>query len=941
VACLSVLVAGEVGSQPIPTVSLSASAARMGESGGSILVSAGLSSASAQDVRVPLSFLGTATQGVDYSVTASTIIIPAGATSASVTVSALDDPVDELSEKVNVRLGAVVNATKGSPTQVSFLIDDDDPVPKVSLSVSATALTEQAGQAQLNATLVGLSDRPITVPLEFTGTATLNSDYQVSATELVIPPGTQGASIDIVSLDDASDEIDERILIARGAPTNAVGQGPKSFSITIRDDDPLPTVDLSVSGASFSERGGAVNVVATLSSPSGKEIAIPLTFGGTAILGTDFSASGSAIQIAPGFATGQVRLDGIDDQIDELQKRVVVTMGVPSNARQGAVKSVVTAVTDDDPLPAVNLSASSLVLDEGGAERTIELTLSSVSEKPITVQLAFAGNASPSDFSISSATVNLDPGALSGTTVMRAVSDGTAEPSERLQVYLSNLKNASGGVQPSLNFIIPGADIPDERPNIVVLVLDDGSQELMDQGAVSAYFPHLYENLYRRGTYFPNYHTTTPLCGPSRASFLRGQFAHNTNFKLNAPPPADSPPGAPTGGFGLYYSRGYTEEDLSVRMKLAGYQTALVGKYLNNGYPQEAPSNAFTPEGWDDFYTTLGGGYFGNSRVINRVRVTSQSSSYRTDQEKADAVRIISEHFQAPSGRKPLFLYLAPFSPHATLSSLGIVAPRFADNPLQCTVERTPDFNESDISDKGAFIRILPTLSREEVDQRDTFQRDRMRSILATDELFGAVVEALGPEADKTYFFFTTDNGYFMGQHRIRSNKRPPYTQGVSAPLVVRGPGVAENQTRDHLLMNIDLLPTFLQIAGAPAPDYADGKSILPVLSGVESLASWRQSVLLENWDSMPQDEADEETNQYSTILYPMEYLQLRTADYSYIRWANGDREYYDFVTDPYQLDNSAGSLPPERIEALDQLLDQWATCAQASCNDAGAATPP
>jgi hypothetical protein len=120
VACLSVLVAGEVGSQPIPTVSLSASAARMGESGGSILVSAGLSSASAQDVRVPLSFLGTATQGVDYSVTASTIIIPAGATSASVTVSALDDPVDELSEKVNVRLGAVVNATKGSPDPGQF-----------------------------------------------------------------------------------------------------------------------------------------------------------------------------------------------------------------------------------------------------------------------------------------------------------------------------------------------------------------------------------------------------------------------------------------------------------------------------------------------------------------------------------------------------------------------------------------------------------------------------------------------------------------------------------------------------------------------------------------------------------------------------------------------------------------------------------------------------
>lgn len=478
-------------------------------------------------------------------------------------------------------------------------------------------------------------------------------------------------------------------------------------------------------------------------------------------------------------------------------------------------------------------------------------------------------------------------------------------------------------VQAEVSLDCPCEDPPSPRPNIVFILLDDASEELLHPSAVTNYFPEMDRLLYGAGTYFGNFLLTTPVCGPSRASILRGQFAHNSGIRTNFPAAPGSPEGTPTGGFGEFHARGYSENEIGVWMRDAGYKTMFIGKYHNSGFPDASGDSRFVPPGWDEFYASLGDRYYATPRLVNGTRGPDPPDIYRTDQEADDAIMLLRTHVDSGSSQ-PFFLYLASYAPHASTSTRQM-AERHRDFYRSEFAPRLPNYNEADISDKSSPITVLPLLTTTMIDQADIFHVARIQSMLAVDEMIARLVDVLSELAviDNTYIFLTSDNGFLLGNHRLVA-KRSPYERAVRAPLLVRGPGVAANASRGDLLMAIDLAPTFLDLAGVSPPEFVDGQSFLPSLGGRSSLvgSAARDSIFAENW---------EQANPFGTPVL-MEWNLLRLQDEVYIEWYTGEREYYDLLSDPYQLNNAYSNLPRVMREALADKLNAWRTCSGASC---------
>jgi N-acetylglucosamine-6-sulfatase len=205
---------------------------------------------------------------------------------------------------------------------------------------------------------------------------------------------------------------------------------------------------------------------------------------------------------------------------------------------------------------------------------------------------------------------------------------------------------------------------------------------------------------------------------------------------------------------------------------------------------------------------------------------------------------------------------------------------------------------------------------------------------------------------DNTYIVFMSDNGYHLGEHGIPIGKQSPYDESLRVPLIVRGPGVAAGAVVDSMALNLDLAPTFAELAGAAPADFVDGRSLVPLLDGAPP-AEWRHGFLAEHYDrtlpgqwgapgpvlveATPDDQEALELEEGDTIagVSPADsppYLALRTERYLYVEYANGELELYGMQTDPYQLENLAATADPALLADLAARLDQLRLCAGAEC---------
>jgi arylsulfatase A-like enzyme len=453
----------------------------------------------------------------------------------------------------------------------------------------------------------------------------------------------------------------------------------------------------------------------------------------------------------------------------------------------------------------------------------------------------------------------------------------------------------------------------DPRPNIVLILTDD-----LDARSVTT-MANVERLLTRQGTTFANFFAATPLCCPSRATILRGQYPHNHRVLGNT---------ADVGGFTTFFELGRESSTVATWLRGAGYRTGFVGKYLN-GYPRGA-SPTHVPPGWDEWqaavdereaYDNLDYDLNDNGRIVHFGR---RRQDYFTDVVARKAVAFIEG---AVSAGEPCFAYVAPVAPHSPATPARRHRNQFAD----AGAPRPPSFDEEDVADKPRWVRRTPPLSPAKIERIDERYRQRLRSLLAVDELVAAVVAALDAGGRESYLFFASDNGFHLGEHRQPHGKQSPYEEAIRVPLIVRGPGVPRRRVVRQLAVNTDLAPTFAELAGAAAAGFVDGRSLAPLLRPGRPPV-WRRRVLLELL--APQGAQGQEDRPAVAGSGPSvpRFRALRTVDRSYVEYGSGERELYDLADDQFQLENIVERVDRDAVCALSDRLATLADCDAGGC---------
>jgi len=450
------------------------------------------------------------------------------------------------------------------------------------------------------------------------------------------------------------------------------------------------------------------------------------------------------------------------------------------------------------------------------------------------------------------------------------------------------------------------------RPNIILINLDDADKDIFADKYLDEYLPNI-KTLATTGLRFTNCHVTTPLCGPSRASLLRGQHAHRIGIKTNRALSVLN--NGYTGEYDVFKARGFDKEHLGVWMHRSGYRTMMIGKYLHGRIdPTGMP-------GWDDLFMCFGGRYFRTSHYGSRYPENSRrratgDDEYRIVVEAREAVGMIEAQHkrnQTNSKSQPFFLYIASLAPHLPQAGTEMIQKEYREIGKDIRIADTPDFNEADVSDKPEHLQTAK-LDEEQLEDMHHQFRNRIRATKSVDDMVARLFDVLDRTAmrENTYIFFTSDHGYQLGHNRMMA-KKLPYHRNTTVPMFVVGPGVKKGSA-NHLLSHLDLSATFLEIADAKTDVDLDGKSWVPLLTDPDSISTdeFRKSLLIQNW---------EEKNQFGGRVYAI-YSSLRMQSQIYTRWANGAGEFYDLTQDPYQLENKFQSLSPEQVVQFDKQLN-------------------
>jgi N-acetylglucosamine-6-sulfatase len=436
-----------------------------------------------------------------------------------------------------------------------------------------------------------------------------------------------------------------------------------------------------------------------------------------------------------------------------------------------------------------------------------------------------------------------------------------------------------------------------ERPNILLISSDD------QNAADLQWMPLTRGLLGQAGMTFTHALSPHPLCCPARAEILTGQYAQNNGVQHNH---------GQYGGF----KRLDTHQTIASWLQRAGYRTAFVGKYLN-GY---RGSDGRQP-GWDIWNPMIARTYwyYGTRYLAGRP---GDPRRYSVDAVGDRTVEYIRRW--APA-RAPFFIWASQVAPHASPTgphSWGppYIARRHAHvlGGVEAPSLRAPDFDVPGAASDGLVGDANPWTAP----YIQHYFTQRIRSLQALDEATARAVRALrdAGELDNTYVFFTSDNGYLLGEHGL-VGKNLLYEEDLHVPLLVRGPGVRRAATSRLPVTLVDLAPTFLQIAHARPGVTEDGTSLLGALRGNEG--RWRDTQLVQTGS---------DSNSY---LSGWTYRGVRTGRYTFgIDTATGITVLFDRLRDPRQLHDVADDPAYRGIaKELARRTRELSGCAGTGCN--------
>ncbi len=514
------------------------------------------------------------------------------------------------------------------------------------------------------------------------------------------------------------------------------------------------------------------------------------------------------------------------------------------------------------------------------------------------------------------------------------------------------------------------------RPNVVLIQTDDQTLEQLYatftnlNGQAQRVMPHTLDLLGKKGITFNRYYASYPLCCPSRATLLSGRYAHSDGVISND---------APRGGYPSYQIHTINDHNLATYLQGAGYRTIHLGKFLNNYGGKDSPAETTVPPGWDDWETFATDNstrlYYGYLLNVNGTiegpfgdktydEISGKDDpgcpdfppvgvtcNYSTDQFTARAVNQIRT--SAPGG--PFYMQVDYNAPHGDpRPPIGPEPPvRYYDSALSTLLPKTRAFNEGDVSDKPTFIRDAAEYLDSTAIRRIRIEYQKgIESLRGIDDGVGRIVKTLGEvgELNNTYIFFISDNGFFFGEHRLERAKFLPYEPAIHMPLLVRGPGIRPGSKTGELVANLDLAPTITQLASATADRNFDGRSMVRFWND-PSLRS-RRPILLESFANATDIDteggstvtdraaarrfaAEHSAGRASSrIAAPVEnYLGVRLGPYKYVEYETGDRELYNLVKDPNELNNQVLNPRYDRVQRfLKDQIDQLEGCRGRQC---------
>jgi arylsulfatase A-like enzyme len=503
-----------------------------------------------------------------------------------------------------------------------------------------------------------------------------------------------------------------------------------------------------------------------------------------------------------------------------------------------------------------------------------------------------------------------------------------------------------------------GAAAPEEpplnpngtQPSFVVIQTDDQTLDglyatftAFPGAAVTRSMPNTLDLIAKKGMTFNRYYVPYPLCCPSRVSLLTGRYSHNNGVKGNV---------QPNGGYYGFSFRAAASHNLATWLQGAGYRTIHIGKFLNGYGDEPYDDGTHVPPGWDAWHTMLKADtnhYFYGYTLNNNGQLSEpygESGSWETREygvrdpfgcpfEPVEerpclyATDIFNwmarEEMLATSPEQPFYLQVDYTAPHGDFRKPAGPEPaiRHYDwfKGARVPHDRSEGFDEGNVSDKPRFIREADHLSPTEKRAYKVYYEKQLESLRAVDDGVKEIIDTLGQlhRLRNTYILFTSDNGFFFGEHRLLGGKFLAYEPATHLPLLIRGPGVKQDASTGELAANIDIAPTILQLAGVEADKSIDGRSLVPFLRDPELRS--RRPVLFESFvetnDVNAQGAITSGTAGVSSagaggkahaslLAPPKDYEGIRLGPYKYIAWPSGEKELYDINKDPNELNNIA-----------------------------------
>jgi arylsulfatase A-like enzyme len=474
-----------------------------------------------------------------------------------------------------------------------------------------------------------------------------------------------------------------------------------------------------------------------------------------------------------------------------------------------------------------------------------------------------------------------------------------------------------------------GVVLQQTRPNVVLILLDDMRVDDL------AYMPWTQKLIASEGVTFRNSFSPYPLCCPARASILTGRYTHNH------------------GVFHVYEPYGFTSFDdsstLATWLRRSGYATVYLGKYLN-GYgwmprPNETTGKSiyYVPPGWTEWRASIDWGlpashpkagstyeYFDTTLSDNGEGFDNYAGRYQTRVYGALSERIIRE--RAASDR-PFFLHAAYTAPHdggpiepgdpgvqtrsdgTTYTMASPARPDDVKGDFDTRITAAPgaEWLDPDWSDKPSYLpRTIPTAAEKR--SMLNLTRQRVEALSVVDKSVKRTIDALAAsgELEETLVVFTSDNGFFLGEQRMRHGKIFPHEPSLRVPLLMRGPGIPAGAVRHDPYLSMDFAPTVADLAGVRPATPVDGMSMLDVARHGDR--GWKRAVLTQTGS-------------------PWWATGIRTDRYLYVRQSNGEEELYDIAADPNQYVNLVDEPAAEHVLSLLRAeRERMATCRADEC---------